>query len=236
MMYDMDRPPQKSNAREIMERAVEAGVGMLPVVGNPAAVAFASAMSWNFNKRMSAWFESLAEGVTALESRVDGLSFDKLADNDEFLDILVAATRAAQATSSKEKLDALRNGIVNSLLPNAPSLDEIHRFFRLVEQFTPSHLRLLSFLDHPHRFYDAAGVPEPSFYSAPRLALIEHLPEFAGNTDWIRLIEGDLAAANLTNGSGVTTTMTESGLWQPATSALGRRFIAFIHDPNTPEP
>ena len=42
----MDAPPEKSTARELVEKAVEGGVGMVPIVGSPAAVAFAYWLGW----------------------------------------------------------------------------------------------------------------------------------------------------------------------------------------------
>jgi hypothetical protein len=114
-------------------------------------------MGWTYERRMAAWLEDLAESVAALEERTDGLSFEKLAEDEGFVDAVVAATRAAQATHAQEKLDALRNGVLNTLGPDAPSLDEQARFFRLVEQFTPAHLRLLAFLDDPGPVFDPAG-------------------------------------------------------------------------------
>jgi hypothetical protein len=66
-----------------------------------------------------------------------------------FVDAVVNATRAAQATHQSEKLDALRNGVLHSLDEDAPTLDEQARFFRLVEQLTPAHLRMLRFLNDP---------------------------------------------------------------------------------------
>ena len=42
-----------------------------------------------------------------------------------------------------EKFDALGNGVLGSIGPFAPSREEQTRFFRLVDQFSVAHLRLL---------------------------------------------------------------------------------------------
>lgn len=204
---------------------------MVPLVGSPLAVAFAFAMGLTHNRRMAGWFERVAEAITELQERTDGLSFDDLAQDDGFVDAVIAATRAAQATSSEEKLCALRNGLLNSLGPDASSLDEQARFFRLIEQFTPTHLRLLAFLDDPGAVFDAEGLTRPNLYMGGRSHLIAEIPDLRGPDGWIDLISRDLDAASLTNHGGLNVTITSQGLWEPATSALGKRFLAFIRDP-----
>src|SRR5690349_19392784 len=116
----MEQPPEKSTARELTEQAIAAGAGMVPVVGSPVAVAFAVAMGWTYNKRMRQWLEELAHAVSELQQRDEMPTFEELADSDVFADAVVNATRAAQATHRAEKLSALKNGVLNSLAPNAP--------------------------------------------------------------------------------------------------------------------
>lgn len=228
----MDHPPKKSTAREMTEAAIEASAGMVPVVGSPLAVAFAVAMGWTYNRRMQAWLGELAAAVTELQERSDGLSFDDLAQDEVFVDAVVNATRAAQATHDDEKLKALRNGVLNSISPDAPVVDEQHRFFRLIEQFTPAHLKLLSFLDDPGAALDRAGVPRPSLLAGGRGHLLEKaIPEFAGRRDWYDLLMSDLTAAGLHNGSGLHAVMTGQGVYAPSLSPLGERFLTFVTSP-----
>lgn len=227
----MERPPKKSTGREVVEHVIEAGAGMVPILGNPLAVALTVAMSWTYNRRMSAWMDDLADSVSALEDRTDHLSFEELADDESFVDAVIAATRAAQATHAEEKLTALLHGVLNSLTPEAPTLDEQARFFRLIEQFTPAHLRLLALLDDPSTVLDTASINRPNLTMGGRSNLVEALPEFTGRRDWYDLLDRDLAAASLTNHGGLHSTQTGASLWRPATSDLGKRFLAFIRTP-----
>jgi hypothetical protein len=59
---------------------------MVPVVGSPLAIAFALAMGWTYNRRMTAWLDELAEAVDELQERTDGLCFDALADHGNYLE------------------------------------------------------------------------------------------------------------------------------------------------------
>lgn len=227
----VDNPPKKSTAREVTEAAVSSAAGMVPVVGSPLAVAFAMAMGWSYNERMRAWLDELAAAVTELQDRTDGLTFEDLAQNPVFTDAVINATRAAQATHLAEKLDALRNAVVNSLRPDAPTADEQARFIRLVEQFTPGHLRLLTFLNDPAKAFTDVGRPSPTPMMGGRGNLLEDaMPEFAGRRDWYDLLARDIDAASLAQ-TNLHATMSGSGLLASATTDLGKRFLQFIEAP-----
>lgn len=99
-------------------------------------------MGHMYGRRMSAWLDDLAEVVNELQAR-ESVSLEELIGDEAFADAVVAASRAAQATHSDDKLLALKNGLRHSVGEEAPELDEQARFFRLVDEFTPSHLRVL---------------------------------------------------------------------------------------------
>lgn len=204
---------------------------MVPIAGGPLAAALALAMGWSYNRRMTQWLERLAEAVTELQDATDGLTFEDLAENEDFTDAVVNASRAAQATHQQVKLDALRNGVLHSLLDNAVDTDTQARFFRLVEQFTAGHLRLLVFMDDPGRPFDDRGEPRPQSMGGRGHVLEKAMPEFAGRRDWYDLLHSDLAGAHLINSGGLQTTMSTSGLYEPTTTALGQDFLRFIAPP-----
>lgn len=228
----MDESPKKSKAREVTEAAVTGVVGGVPVVGNALAAAFSLALGWGFNKRMEAWLDELAAAVSDLQDSTDGLAFEELADDPVFIDAVVNATRAAQATHQAEKLEALRNGVLNSLSPDAPSGDEQARFFRLIDQFTPAHLRMLAFLNDPAQAFIDAGREVPELMMGGRGHLLEDaMPEFQGQRDWYDLLARDIDTASLAQ-TNLHATMSGGGLLTPATTELGRRFLRFIHNPD----
>jgi hypothetical protein len=229
----MEKPPKKSTAGDVVQGAVGATISAVPFVGGSIAVVFATAMAVGYNRRLQTWFEGVAEAIAELqEATEDWPAFEELSNDDAFVDAVVQATRAAEATHQAEKLGALRNGVLNSVGPDAPSIDEQARFIRLVDQMTASHLRLLAFLNDPGSAFDEAGVVRPDIYMGGRASLIEALPEFSTRPrDWIDLLSADLSAAALTNHGGLHTMQTGASLWQSGTSDLGRRFLAFIRTP-----
>jgi hypothetical protein len=230
----VEAPPDKSTAREIVEGALEAAVGLVPIAGGPLGVALQMAMGWAYNKRLQAWLQDIAEAITELQDTVEGWpSFDELAQDDVFVDAVIHASRAAQATHQAEKLRALRNAVLNSLGTDAPDMDEQARFFRLIQEFTAAHVRLLAFLDDPGGTFDTAGIPRPSIYMGSRASLLPHLPDFAGRPDsWIDLLFRDLSDAALTNQGGLKVLTSDDAIWQPGTTALGRSFLSFVTTPD----
>ena len=226
----VDELPNKSTRREVMEKIAEVSVSLIPYVGGPLALVLATTAGWSISRRTDEWLMALAEEVERL-----GLRLEALADEPAFIDAIVTATRAAQATHQEDKLAALRNGVLHSVGPDAPDLDEQARFFRLVEEFTPGHLHLLSFLNDPEGTYERQGLARPNMSAGSRGALVNELPAFAGRLDWASLLFSDLSNAHLTNAGGLNTMMTAAGCWTPATTPLGQRFLAFIATPQPQE-
>ena len=129
--------PGKSTGREIVERAVEAGLGSIPLVGAALAVTFVTALGWRMEQRRERWFTELAEAVEELGERVDDFDLETLADNDLFVDAVVTATRTIEHTHQEEKISALRNAVLNSVAPDAPDADTQAIFLNFVDASPP---------------------------------------------------------------------------------------------------
>jgi len=229
----VEKPPRKSTAREVTEKAVEASLSAVPIAGGPLALAFGAVMGWAYSRRMELWLDELAEAVSELQDQVESLDFDALSQDEDFVDAVVHATRAAEGAHQREKIEALRNAVLNVALPGAPDTDLIRIFLRYLDEFTPSHLRLLAFLDDPRGSYDIRGIPKPTLMMGGRSHLLEEaLPEFTGRRDFYDPLASDLERAGLAN-AGLHVTMSGGGLWQSATTARGRQFLAFTTDPRS---
>ena len=223
----MKKPPQKSAQRELSEVAAEGVLNMVPVVGGALALAVTYARGLARNQRAQEWLADLAAAVEDLQDRGAAPPLDELVKDEVFLDAVIHATRAAQATHQAEKLDALQHAVLHSFGPEAPDVDEQRRFFRLVDQFSPGHLRMLSFLADPGGALERAGIAPEQYMAAGRSAALERLPEFSGKRDWYDLLAGDLSAAGLAQ-PNLHAVMTGAGVYQDSTTQLGKRFLGFI--------
>lgn len=94
---------------------------------------------------MHAWLVALAETVTELqEGRFTADNFEALVNDPEFRDTLMQAGRIAESTSREEKLDALRNAVLNSADSRTrPSEDERMRFLQIIDQMLPEHIEVM---------------------------------------------------------------------------------------------
>jgi hypothetical protein len=182
-------------------------------------------MGHMYGQRLYSWLDELAAVVSELEMR-ESMTAEEIFAVPEFATAVVAASRAAQATHDKDKIAALRNGLRHTLGPDAPAVDEQARFFRLVDEYTATHLRVLGYLRDPPAAFE--GRPRPNIIAGARSDVLVHaLPEFDGREDWLGLIVGDLVSAQLVKGplSGM---VSEAGLYAEMTTALGVRFLDFI--------
>jgi hypothetical protein len=225
-------PPGKSTGREIVERVVEAALGSVPGFGNALAVTFVTAIGWRLEERRERWFTELAEGVEELRQRVDGLDFEALTGNDLFIDAVVTATRTVEHTHQAEKIEALRNAVLNSVAPDAPDADTQAIILNLIDQFTPSHLRLVTLWDDPPAWFASHGIPQPqgAFATSRTVTVEAGLAEMQGRKDFYMLIASELNSAGMLTAS-------LSGLVQPPslmsrlTTDFGRQFVRFISPP-----
>jgi hypothetical protein len=207
---------------------------MVPVFGGTIAVALTVALSHKLNERRERWFMELAEAVEELRDRFEGFDPESLAENEAFVDAVVTATRIVDRTSQREKIEVLRNAVLNSALPAAPDQDIQQLYFAFIDNLTPTHMGLLSLLDNPPGWFDARPeLHRPQFgISSSRTALIKAaMPALADEgPQMIERFYAALTDGGLVNGA-LHGMMTAQGVWQPVTTEFAARFLAFIRDP-----
>jgi hypothetical protein len=225
-------PPGKSAGREIVERVAEAGLGSVPLVGSALAVTFVTALGWRLDQRREKWFTELAEGLEKLRERVDDFDLEKLAGNDLFVDAVVTTTRTIEHTHQAEKIDALRNAVLNSVAADAPDADTQAIFLSLVDRFTPSHLRLLTLWNDPPAWFASHGLTPPEARMAgSRTHTVEAgLPEVKGRKDFYLLIASELGSAGMLTAS-LSGNVSATSLMDRLTTDFGRQFVRFISSP-----
>jgi hypothetical protein len=104
--------------------------------------------SMTLSRRRDEWLTDLARRLHDLEGQVNSFHFDDLANNDQFVSATAQATQAALQTHNKEKLEALRNAVLNTALQREPDNDQQAVFLALIESSSSSSPEL------------AAGAPQ----------------------------------------------------------------------------
>ena len=90
-------------------------------------------------RRRDEWVVEVASAVDDILKWKEGISFEKLHQNEQFISALIVATRIATSTHHREKRRMLRNILVK--LGTFCDVDEDLQFIylRLVDDFTPTH-------------------------------------------------------------------------------------------------
>ena len=137
----------------------------LPILPGVAAELMSLIISSPLSKRQEEWITSIANGLVELQEKVDGFKLENLSENESFITCVMHSTQAAIRNHQEEKLEALRNAVLNSALPNAPEEDLQLIFVNWIDELTTWHLRILKFFDNPIKWAEENNKKFPSWYS-----------------------------------------------------------------------
>ena len=144
---DINKPP-RPNACDAIHTLTKAGISAIPVIGGPVSELFSLVVTPSLEKRLDEWRKSVAETLKVLEEKVEGFKIENLQGNEVFITVVMEASRIAIRNHQKEKLEALKNVVLNTTLPSAPEEDLQLMFLNFVDSLTSWHLRMLKLLDN----------------------------------------------------------------------------------------
>lgn len=113
---------------------------------------------------------SVGQAIDDLRQKAGTIDVKLLSEDEEFVTLLASATQLAIRTHRQEKLDALRNAVINFARGNRPSEDLQATFFALVDRFTPLHLKLLRVFSEGF-VWSNEGYPVPGDLELPPMLL-----------------------------------------------------------------
>lgn len=222
----------KSSAGDIAHKIVKAGLFAVPLAGGPAAELFNAIITPPLVKRRDKWIESIAEGLKQLQEKVEGFNIENLSENEMFITTVMNATQSALRNHQKEKLEALKNAVLNASAPNPPEEDLQMMFLNWVEELTTWHLRILKFFDDPKGWFKRYEIALPNLeIGAPSSALTHAFPELKGERDFYDQVVKDLYSRGLIGLEQLHTTMSAQGIYSSRTTSAGKEFIRFITSP-----
>lgn len=186
-------------------------------------------------KRRNEWLNELEQGLANLQQQT-GISLEDLVGSDSFTDTVLQATQLALKTRSKEKREALRNAITNSVLPNAPDDILQHMFLTFIDEFTPWHLLVL-------RIFTGSTTIKKN--SEERLLDIKRFDTLEGVVEWrypeligiSYFLLRDLIFRELLDDSNEDAFTNRVNIFMPpfqvykCTTELGDQFLKFIDSP-----
>lgn len=207
----------KRNASDVAHTLVKAGIATVPCVSSLASELFSLVVTPSLEKRRDEWIESIAKALKALEEKVDGFKIENLQKNEAFVSTVVQASQSAIREHQKEKLEAFKNAVLNTTLPDTPDEELRLIFLEFINTLTPLHLRVLALLNKPpwikyHKFKE------------------ESFPKLTKNHSLCETIVRDLYSCGLVN---IRPDPGGDVIYAPErnTTDLGRAFLKFITSP-----
>lgn len=220
------------DAKDIAYSIIKGTVSSLPIpiVSGVASELMSLLLAAPISKRQENWVSSIAQGLVDLQEKVNGFNLENLSENEGFVTTILHATQSALQNHQSEKLETLRNSVLNSALPNPPEDDLQILFIGYINDFTTWHIRILNLFDDPIKWASENNKQYPRWSMAGSDAvLLIAYPELEGKESFFRQIYNDLTAKGLANISPGT--MTIQGLMASRSTLMGKNFLRFISTP-----
>ena len=230
-MTNKKHKPPKPSCGDLGHTTTKAAWSLSPVAG-PAVVEF---LSYFFQppieKRMQEWMGLIADGLRQLEEKA-AVDLEKLQQNEQFVSTAMQAFPMSLRNHQKEKLEALRNAVLNSALPSPPDESLQQMFLHLVSTFTVWHLRLLGLMNDPAGWFSKHRRQFPALMTGTLSRVIESaFSELQGKREFYDQVYKGLLDAGLVNTPSLHSVTSADGMKRSRTTDLGKQFLRFITDP-----
>ena len=210
--------PSEGDANHSFAKGMLSGI---PGFGGPAAELFQAVVQPPLEKRRIAWMKAVGEKLHKLEE--EGVSLQKLQENEEFISTVMHASQIALKTHSEEKRASLRAAILNVARGQTPDEAVQYMFFNFVDVLSELQIRILRVFQNPE--------PPPGMSMGGLGSVLEHnIPSLRGQRDLYDQLWKDLYLKGLVNTDGLHVTMSGAGLASRRTSGLGQQFLNFISE------
>lgn len=125
-----------------VHRLVRAAIGLIPLGSGTVLEIFNAIITPPVEERRDEWMREITTEINELYER-NILENGELLKNDEFISILIHASQLAIKNHQEDKLEALRNVVLHSLIPSDLSIDKKFSFLGILDQITPTHIHVL---------------------------------------------------------------------------------------------
>ncbi len=225
---DITKKP-KPGAGDVAHTSAKALLSLIP----PVAEFFQLIVVPPLTKRRDEWILSIAEELKKLENKVDGLKIENLAENNTFISSFMYAYQVAIRNHQEEKLEALKNAVLNSASPSTLEEDLQHMFLNFIDEFTPRHLRILKFLDNPGKWVELNKIGLPDWFKAsPMQVFYKAFPDMENQRLLVEQMLDTLELKGLHEDKGLHDQMQKYAYLRVThTTDLGTQFLQFITNP-----
>lgn len=222
----------KTTVGDVANSLVKGGLGALPIIGSLATEIFGLIVTPPLEKRRAEWMNEVANKLKELETNKK-IDFNELAENEQFIDIVLQSTTFALKTSEKKKIDCFKNAILNTAIGDSPDKTKSQIFLNQLDKFTVWHLIILDFIDSPRNWFIKNDKTPPNYIGGSLYTLIiEAFPDLKNQDELLDIIWEDLKTTGFHKTGSLKTTMSGDGVLSDRTTSIGKDFLNFIMNKN----
>lgn len=164
MTDDLPALPEQPErtARSTVRTVMDAAVAAVPYVGGPAQVFLTDFLPAAYVKRRDEWLRMLGALVNDIADRLGDLDVEALAENEKFVSAVAESSRIALGTHLETKLVMLKRALQHVALE--PERDDFmtSRLLRFVDELSPEHFIVLSYLSDVGATISSGAVAAPT--------------------------------------------------------------------------
>lgn len=229
---------QPRDVQHLTARAALSAVGSVPLIG-PAIFEVLDYLILNpAQDRRDKFLAEVLERLQALES-AGGVSLSELQESVEFQTTFIRAMRIAAREPQPEKLEFLRNAILNTAgRPSSIANDVQSALLGALERMTPTHIRMLVAMEPSNSSGNYYRIRDIAQSAWPEDVQYEYPPsdKYLETGDLLRSMVGEIVALGLASSS----VREPEGIATPGQapdsvklSTLGRRLLELIRSPES---
>jgi hypothetical protein len=221
-------PQQK--AKDVVYALTKGAVGAIPIVGAPASELLSVLIASPLERRREQWMNDVGERLRILEA--DGkVDFQKLQQNELFVDTVVQATYHAVKTSETEKITCFKNVIEKTALGESPEKTISQVYLNLLDRYTVWHIKILMLFDDPAEWFKFHGITRPNLMMGGLShVLLAAFPELGSRRFLYDLIWAELERDGMHNSGSLHTMTSGNGMFENRTTDFGKGFLNFIRE------
>jgi hypothetical protein len=217
-----EKDPTSETAGDKVHRFFRALIGLSPYCSGTLLEIFNSLFVPPIERRRAKWMVKVSEAIAELQDKYD-LKIESLAENEHFISMLLHASSIAIKNHQAEKINSLKNILINSASTSNISEDVQFIFLNLINEFTPTHLKIFYNIRTGFCWSPIVSFRNYNVNLEFSRILIREYSELKGQGDFVYQVINDLISRNLLttfnarigqrlhNGEFMITGMTEWG-------------------------
>ncbi|MFH5832360.1 hypothetical protein [Halalkalibaculum sp. DA384] len=148
-------------------------------------------------KKQKEWQKDVIKRLAKLEQE-EKIDLEELQNDEEFNAIITRATVLTLQNHQKEKLDALRNVVINSAIDDEIDFDLKHYFLLFIDQISPLHILLLKIFKDPGSYASKRGVEIGNMMATSAMSTLKKIqPDLEEKEQLVELAWDDLSDMKL---------------------------------------